>query len=122
MKTSPMIFSLRSSSSWVTCLTKSCLRRWTDRRIPRTQNIVKPRINNLRFNDIPGITINIRFPGKSYSKMYEAEPRFNDIRFNPIRPGFFWSSSGGGGGEASKAPPHLHKSESIAANDMKLLG
>ena len=53
--------------------------------------------------------------------MYEAEPRFNDIRFNPIRPGLFWSSWGGGGG-ASKAPPHLHKSESIAAIDMKLLG
>ena len=35
-------------------------------------------------NDIPGITINIRFPGKSYSnlngsKMYGAEPQFNDI-------------------------------------------
>ena len=121
MKTSPMIFSLRSSSSWVTCLTESCLRRWTDRRIPRTQNTVKSRFNNLRFNDIPGITINSRFPGKSYSKMYEAEPRFNDIRFNPIRPGFFGVLGRGGGG-ASKAPPHLHKSESIAAIDMKLLG
>ena len=42
------------------------------------------RFNDLRFNDIPGITINIRFPGKSYSKMYGAEPRFNDIRFNDI--------------------------------------
>ena len=30
----------------------------------------------------PGITINIRFPGKSYSKMYGAEPQFNDLRFN----------------------------------------
>ena len=37
-----------------------------------------------RFNDIPGITLNIRFPGKSYSKMYGAEPQFNDIRFNDI--------------------------------------
>ena len=37
-----------------------------------------------RFNDIPGITISIRFPGKSYSKMYGAEPRFNDLRFNDI--------------------------------------
>ena len=55
--------------------------------------------------------------------MYEAEPRFNDIRFNPIRPGLFWSSwEGGGGGGASKAPPHLHKSESDAAIDMKLGG
>ena len=82
---------------------------------------MKSRFNNLRFNDIPGITINIRFPGKSYSKMYEAEPRFNDIRFNPIRPGLFLEFLGGGG-EATKAPPHLHKSESIAAIDMKLGG
>ena len=35
-------------------------------------------------DDIPGITLNIRFPGKSYSKMYGAEPQFNDIRFNDI--------------------------------------
>ena len=27
---------------------------------------VEPRFNDLRFNDIPGITISIRFPGKSY--------------------------------------------------------
>ena len=47
-------------------------------------NTVESRFNDLRFNDIPGITINIRFPGKSYSKMYGAEPRFNDIRFNDI--------------------------------------
>ena len=26
----------------------------------------------------------LRFPSKSYSKMYGAEPRFNDIRFNDI--------------------------------------
>ena len=26
-----------------------------------------------------GITINIRLPSKSYSKMYGAEPRYNDI-------------------------------------------
>ena len=45
---------------------------------------VESRFNDLQFNDIPGITINIRFPGKSYSKMYGAEPRFNDIRFNDI--------------------------------------
>ena len=47
-------------------------------------NTVESRFNDLRFNDIPGVTINIRFPGKSYSKMYGAEPRFNDIRFNDI--------------------------------------
>ena len=45
---------------------------------------VESQFNDLRFTDIPGITINIRFPGKSYSKMYGAEPRFNDIRFNDI--------------------------------------
>ena len=45
---------------------------------------VEPRFNDLRFNDIPGITINIRLPRKSYSKMYGAEPRFNDLRFNDI--------------------------------------
>ena len=47
-------------------------------------NTVESQFNDLRFNDIPGITINIRFPGKSHSKMYGAEPQFNDIRFNDI--------------------------------------
>ena len=32
-----------------------------------------------RYNDIPGITINMLCPGKSYSKMYGTEPRYNDI-------------------------------------------
>ncbi len=45
----------------------------------RVSNTVESRFNDLRFNDIPGITINIRFPGKSYSKMYGADSRFNDI-------------------------------------------
>ena len=41
--------------------------------------------NDLQFNDIPGIMINICFPGKSYnSKMYGVEPQFNDLRFNNI--------------------------------------
>ena len=31
-----------------------------------------------------GITINIRLPSKSYSKMYGAEPRYNDLRYNYI--------------------------------------
>ena len=48
------------------------------------QNTVEPRFNDLRLNDIPGIMINIRFPGKSYSKMYGAEPQFNHLRFNDI--------------------------------------
>ena len=47
-------------------------------------NTVESQFNDLRFNDIPGITINICFPGKSHSKMYGAEPQFNDIRFNDI--------------------------------------
>ena len=45
---------------------------------------VKPRFNDLRYNDIPGITINIRLPSKSCSKMYVAEPRYNDLRYNNI--------------------------------------
>ena len=40
---------------------------------------VEPRFKDLRYNDIPGITINIRLPIKSCSKMYGAEPRYNDI-------------------------------------------
>ena len=46
---------------------------------------VGPRFNYLRrYNDISGITINIRLPSKSCSKMYWAEPRYNDIRYNDI--------------------------------------
>ena len=45
---------------------------------------VEPRFNDLRYNDIPGITINLRLPSKSYSKMYGAEPRYNDLRYNDI--------------------------------------
>ena len=44
----------------------------------------EPRFNDLRFNNITGITINIHFPGKSYSKMYGPEPQFNDLWFNDI--------------------------------------
>ena len=41
---------------------------------------VEPRFNDLRYNDIPGITINNFLPTQqSYSKMYGAEPRYNDI-------------------------------------------
>ena len=43
------------------------------------------RFNDLRYNDIPGLTINIRLPSKSYSKMYRAEPRNNDLRYNDLR-------------------------------------
>ena len=44
---------------------------------------MEPRFNDLRYNDIPGLTINIRLPSKSYSKMYGALPQnpgFNDLR------------------------------------------
>ena len=45
---------------------------------------MESRFNDLRFNDIPGITINIRLPGKSYicSKMFGENPQFNDLPFN----------------------------------------
>ena len=45
---------------------------------------VEPRYNDLRYNDIPGITMNIPRPGKSCSKMYGREPRYNDLRYNDI--------------------------------------
>ena len=45
---------------------------------------VEPRFNDLRYNDIPGITINNRLPSKSYSKMYGAEPMYNDLWYNDI--------------------------------------
>ena len=46
---------------------------------------LEPRFNDLRYNDIPGITINIRLPCKSCSKMYGAQPRYNDLWYNNIR-------------------------------------
>ena len=45
---------------------------------------VEPRFNDLRFNNIPSITTNIRFPGKSYSKRYGTEPQFNVLRFKDM--------------------------------------
>ena len=47
-------------------------------------NTVEPRYNDPRYNDIPGITINMLWPGKSYSEMYRTEPRYNDLRCNDI--------------------------------------
>ena len=44
----------------------------------------EPRYNDLRYNDIPGITMNILCPGRSYSKMYGTEPGYNDLRYNDI--------------------------------------
>jgi len=40
---------------------------------------VEPRFYDRGFNDIPDSTINILCPGKSYSKLYGAESRFNNI-------------------------------------------
>ena len=47
---------------------------------------MEPRFNDsdLRYNNIPGIVINIHLPSKSYSKMYGAERRYNDLWFNDI--------------------------------------
>ncbi len=42
----------------------------------------EPRYNDLRYNDIPDITMNMLCPGKS--KMYGTEPRYNDLRYNDI--------------------------------------
>ena len=38
-----------------------------------------PDFYHLRFNDILDLTINLLCPGKSYSKLYGAESRFNNI-------------------------------------------
>ena len=38
----------------------------------------------MRYNDIPGVTINMVCLGESCSKMYLTEPRYNDHRYNDI--------------------------------------
>ena len=49
---------------------------------------VEPPFNEPPFNELLSITNNIFRPGKSYSKMYGTEPRFNEPRFNePISAG-----------------------------------
>ena len=47
---------------------KDEIRRWNVRKD------VEPRYNDPRYNDVPGVTMNILCPGKSYSKMYWTEP------------------------------------------------
>ena len=47
-------------------------------------NTVKPRYNDPRYNDIPGITMDILCPCKSYIKMYGTESRYNDLRHYDI--------------------------------------
>ena len=51
---------------------------------PKNSNTVEPRFNDLRYNDIPSITIHICLPSKRYSKMYGAEPQYNDLWYNDI--------------------------------------
>jgi len=41
--------------------------------------IVEPQYNDPRYNDIPGVAINMLCPVKSYSKMYGTEARYNDL-------------------------------------------
>ena len=48
---------------------------------------VEPRYNDPRYNDIPGIMINMLCPGKSYSKMYGTEPQYNDLRYSRYNDG-----------------------------------
>ena len=45
---------------------------------------VEPRFNEPLFNKLLGITNNIFWPSKSYSKMYGREPRFNEPQFNKL--------------------------------------
>ena len=45
---------------------------------------VDHRYNDPWYNDIPGITLNMLCPGKSYSKMYGTEPRYDDLQYNNI--------------------------------------
>ena len=41
--------------------------------------MVEPQFNEPLFNKLLGIMNNIFWPGKSNSKMYGTEPRFNDL-------------------------------------------
>jgi len=41
---------------------------------------VESRYNDPRYNDISSITLNMLCRGKSYSKMYGTEPRYNGFR------------------------------------------
>ncbi len=43
---------------------------------------VEPRYNDLRYNDIPDITMNMLCPGNS--KMYGMEPRYNNNFTAPL--------------------------------------
>ena len=45
---------------------------------------MEPRYSDPRYvyNDVPGITMNVLCPGKSYSKIYGTEPQYNNLRCN----------------------------------------
>ena len=66
---------VRTCNGWWSC-DNFFKKNWVEK---SQDNTVEPRFNGLPFNDIPGLTINIRFHGKSYSKMYGAELKFNDF-------------------------------------------
>ena len=82
----PIYYRLYSLSVFL--LAKSlCTANFGNRRNLQTNQLsatVEPRYNDPRYNDIPGITINMLCPGKSYCKMYGTEPRYNDLRYKNI--------------------------------------
>ena len=54
-------------------------------RLKPKSNTVELRYKDPRYNDIPGITMNMLCPGKvTLSEMYGTEPRYNDLRYNDI--------------------------------------
>ena len=50
----------------------------------KAKTTVKPRFNEPLYNEVRGITNDIRQPGQSYSKMYGTEPRYNEPRYNEV--------------------------------------
>ena len=46
----------------------------------KTHAQINFKFNDLRYNDIPCKTINIRLPSKRYSKVNASEPQCNDLR------------------------------------------
>ena len=77
LKLDCMFCQLWAQRLFVNCIKKGC---------PSKDfiNIVEPQYNDPRYTDIPGITINMLFPGKSYSKMNGTEPWYNDLQYNDI--------------------------------------
>ena len=45
---------------------------------------MEPRFNEPLYNEVLGITKDIRQPGQSYSKMYGTEPRYDEPRYKEI--------------------------------------